>query len=170
MTQTALYRHFSKSGQLLYVGVSRNPFDRLAEHIRRGHWTTEISAITLQWFESEDEALSAEHLAIKTERPLWNATAKRGGNGGRPLNSMRHLTAEATRPWEYHGMSRTTWYRHKRNAGNEPGDVVSKEDREAFLNGLSDVEREIWGDPSYWTGEQIARFKDAAPLKINRIK
>ena len=34
--------------------------------------------------------------------------------GGRPLDSQRHLTLTATQPWKALGMSRTTWYRRKR--------------------------------------------------------
>jgi hypothetical protein len=34
---------------------------------------------------------------------------------GRPLNSQRHLTNEAQKPWEALGMCRATWYRRQKD-------------------------------------------------------
>ena len=110
----ALYRHFSKNGELLYVGVSRNPFERLADHVRRGDWTREIAAITLQWFDDPDQALDAEKLAITVEKPRWNISTQRAGNGGRPRLEDSHLTLTAQKPWEPLGMSRASWYRRQK--------------------------------------------------------
>ena len=112
--QVALYRHFSSDGGLLYVGVSRNPFERLADHIRRGDWSLEIATITLQWFDDQQEALDAEHAAIIAERPLWNATDKRAGAGGRPRLENVSTTLVATRPWDALGMSRASWFRRQK--------------------------------------------------------
>jgi len=115
--KVAVYRHFSKDGQLLYVGKSVNPFERLSGHIRRGDWPYEIAAVTLQWFDDETAALDAEHLAIMVENPIWNATTKRGGTGGRPLLGQEHKTLAATKPWEKTKppMSRASWYRRQKD-------------------------------------------------------
>lgn len=110
----ALYRHFSKNGELLYVGVSRNPFERLADHVRRGDWTSEIAAITLQWFDDADMALDAEKLAINVEKPRWNVSTQRSGNGGRPRIGDTGQTLSATKPWLSEGISRATWYRRQK--------------------------------------------------------
>lgn len=120
--QVVLYRHFSSDGQLLYVGVSKNGFDRLADHVRSSDWRREIASITLQWFDDLDEALDAECAAINTERPLWNVVDGRC-YGGRPLAGEAHLTNEATKPWEALGMSRRTWYRRRKESSknSEPG-------------------------------------------------
>jgi len=72
-TPTALYRHFAADGALLYVGISLTPTHRLAKHRQRSApWFRQIASITLQWFDSRQEALDAERDAIKAEGPAYN--------------------------------------------------------------------------------------------------
>lgn len=67
----SLYRHFSADGALLYVGVSVNAVSRLGGH-RRSGWFWDIATITLEHYDTKDEALLAEALAITYEKPLHN--------------------------------------------------------------------------------------------------
>lgn len=69
---TALYRHFDRSGRLLYVGVSDNPAERLAQHRAQSEWAGAIERQSVVWFCSRPLALAAEKDAINDERPPYN--------------------------------------------------------------------------------------------------
>lgn len=69
---TALYRHFSKGGELLYIGIALSPTYRLTKHNRTAHWYTEIATIKVEWFPSRQEALEEERYAINSEFPKHN--------------------------------------------------------------------------------------------------
>jgi hypothetical protein len=62
-----LYRHFDKDGRLLYVGVSLNAINRLAEH-RASHWFSEIATIKVETF--EDRAAASSPNKNKVARAL----------------------------------------------------------------------------------------------------
>jgi len=72
--RTALYRHFNKDGELLYVGISLRAAERLRQHIDGSCWRYEIASVTVEWFDTRDAALDAERLAIKSEAPIFNKT------------------------------------------------------------------------------------------------
>lgn len=68
---TQLYRHFSASGELLYVGVGPCILCRI--HARRhAKWYPEIALIKVRMYKSREAAMSAETKAIKTEHPRHN--------------------------------------------------------------------------------------------------
>ena len=67
-----LYRHFDKNGILLYIGISMNLFARLKAHQKQSHWFNLIDRIEIKHFETREEVLMAEKLAIQKERPLYN--------------------------------------------------------------------------------------------------
>ncbi len=67
-----LYRHFDKDGTLLYVGVSINALNRLAQHKEASHWFIEITSVKIEQFQSREEVLRAEREAITNENPLHN--------------------------------------------------------------------------------------------------
>jgi hypothetical protein len=67
-----LYRHFDETSQLLYVGVSLSAAQRLAQHRDHAHWFERITRVEMQNFDSRDQALAAERMAIQTENPLFN--------------------------------------------------------------------------------------------------
>ncbi len=69
---TALYRHFDAYGQLLYIGVSLNPVQRMMQHSCGSDWFYDISRMTIEWIDSRYDALKAEHAAIIEEKPLHN--------------------------------------------------------------------------------------------------
>lgn len=72
MTETALYRHFSKDGMLLYVGISIDPFRRNAQHEDGAPWFREVTNISVEWHPTHTDALRAEQAAIAMERPRFN--------------------------------------------------------------------------------------------------
>jgi predicted GIY-YIG superfamily endonuclease len=76
LQRTALYRYFDAHDMLLYVGISINPDERWKAHLHqhRQPWTARSVRRTLEWRDSREDALAAEALAIRSERPLYNGT------------------------------------------------------------------------------------------------
>jgi len=70
--QTQLYRHFDADGKLLYVGISLSAAHRLSQHNGQSEWASKIASMTVETLASREEALAAERVAIKTEKPAWN--------------------------------------------------------------------------------------------------
>ncbi len=68
---TQLYRHFSASGELLYVGAGPCVLCRIHAH-RHAEWFPEVASISVQMCKSRKAALAAETRAIKTEHPKHN--------------------------------------------------------------------------------------------------
>lgn len=67
-----LYRHFDAAGELLYVGISLSAISRLGQHAAVSPWFKDITNVTIETLPSREEALAAERVAIKTERPKFN--------------------------------------------------------------------------------------------------
>lgn len=72
--KTSLYRFYADDDTLLYVGQSRNPFQRLSGHFADKQMD-QVRHIELEWFDTPSEAISAEAWAIRREKPLWNVIA-----------------------------------------------------------------------------------------------
>lgn len=70
--RTAVYRLFNSDGVLLYVGVARNPAERMKFHQQFKKWWAEVSDTTEEWFDNRALALDAEAVAIREESPLYN--------------------------------------------------------------------------------------------------
>lgn len=70
--EVVLYRLFDASGALLYVGVSRDPFERLRRHAQKKEWWAEVARIDLSVCATYRTALTQEREAIAVERPLHN--------------------------------------------------------------------------------------------------
>ena len=77
---TDLYRHFDKAGKLLYVGISLSAIARLRAHRDSSDWYDEISTVSIEKFNTREEALEAEQRAIIEERPLRNVTHNENGH------------------------------------------------------------------------------------------
>jgi len=67
----AVYRCYSDSGQLLYVGETGDLGTRLASHAQK-LWFVQVRGITLEWYADELDALKAERRAIHVEHPKYN--------------------------------------------------------------------------------------------------
>jgi predicted GIY-YIG superfamily endonuclease len=70
--KTCLYRAFDREKRLLYVGISLNWNNRLKQHAKGSLWFVDVTEIGIEWFDTRDEALSAEADAIKREKPEYN--------------------------------------------------------------------------------------------------
>lgn len=71
-SKTALYRHFNKANELLYVGISLNALNRLGQHKEHAHWFNDISDVRIEHFETREMALAAERDAVVKENPKHN--------------------------------------------------------------------------------------------------
>lgn len=80
--RTALYRHHGADGELLYVGISRNPFTRMDSHTHESSWMPSVKNMSVQWFDTRRAALDAEAIAIQNENPIHNIQ--------RPVPSFDH--------------------------------------------------------------------------------
>lgn len=71
---TALYRFYDRSGTLLYVGITNSPRHRFTQHANNpeNEWWRHHSYHRLHWYDTRKQALRAEYVAIRTERPTHN--------------------------------------------------------------------------------------------------
>ena len=90
MKRHCVYRYFSQSGQLLYVGSSGDIMSRALSHELKS-WHQCVDKITLSWFPSRDAARAAEKEIIASEAPLHNRHhnitryVKKGGGAYEPI-------------------------------------------------------------------------------------
>src|SRR4051794_18038079 len=68
----ALYRIFTADDRLLYVGISTGPAARIKQHENDKPWWIEARRITIEPFDTAEEAAQAERHAIATEKPVHN--------------------------------------------------------------------------------------------------
>ncbi len=87
--KTALYRHYNDIGDLLYVGVSIYPVKRFSEHIANSEWAMDSKTMTIEWCRDREAALTAEKIAIKKEKPKYNAMH---GTFGVTLKKANNIT------------------------------------------------------------------------------
>lgn len=87
----ALYRFYSDSGQLLYIGLTSNPGNRFQQHQQDKPWWHEVAGIAVEKYESREAVKAAETRAIAVEKPKYNVQ--------RPsLPSQRSARAAAPAP------------------------------------------------------------------------
>lgn len=72
-----LYRHFSESGELLYIGATKAIDRRTSQHKYVSQWFNEIKDITVERYDTVSEAFKAEKQAIAKEKPKYNKTDKK---------------------------------------------------------------------------------------------
>lgn len=70
--RTALYRLRNHDDDLLYLGISEKPLQRWVQHAGDKKWWPEVVSMSLEWFDSNAEALAMEAHAIRSEKPLHN--------------------------------------------------------------------------------------------------
>ena len=85
-----LYRCFDASGAVLYVGVTSQPWQRIAAHRRASPFRAEIDRVDFRWFGSRAQAMDAQAAEIAEHRPPHNwadnpDTPYVGRSGGRSL-------------------------------------------------------------------------------------
>lgn len=67
----AVYRMFDAQGRLLYIGRTKDPGQRFADHSMK-RWFPLVATITLEWHPSLTAASIAERQAIQEENPWYN--------------------------------------------------------------------------------------------------
>lgn len=82
MPKSSVYWHYDAAGRLLYVGMSGTHMSRLHAHKSSSPWYYEVARIELEHFETKDEALRVESLAIFSEKPIYNKVHNVGKNAG----------------------------------------------------------------------------------------
>jgi predicted GIY-YIG superfamily endonuclease len=85
-----LYRMYDSARRLLYVGITTNVEDRLADHRGMKSWWADVASIELQHFTSREAVEAAELDAIRTEEPVFNVR-----HGTRPATTFRSPGAPA---------------------------------------------------------------------------
>lgn len=91
----AVYRMFSASGQLLYVGMTGDLGRRLDGHAEK-RWFPKVTSIALEWFPSEDAARIAERDAIRSEHPVHNIAGIPGRRRRPPSKGILPGATQAT--------------------------------------------------------------------------
>lgn len=72
MRLTYLYRMFGADNTLLYIGISISAVARISQHYKDKEWAHEVVRILITPYESREDALEGEKIAIATERPKYN--------------------------------------------------------------------------------------------------
>lgn len=75
--ECALYRHFDSAGDLLYVGIAKNPEVRAKQHAKSAEWWRFVARTEVEWHDDEATAALAERQAIAAEEPVFNDTHNR---------------------------------------------------------------------------------------------
>jgi predicted GIY-YIG superfamily endonuclease len=73
-----LYRAYDKHARLLYIGITLNLGNRMAQHGEDKPWWCDVADIKLEQHDSRTSALEAERQAIISERPLHNVVHNSG--------------------------------------------------------------------------------------------
>lgn len=101
LTPCALYRHFDRDGRLLYVGISRDPEKRWAQHRTQSWWVmaNRVGRVSIEWFADERQARTAERAAIRLENPAHNRLRPKRAATAPTLRQLiaRHRREEAAR-------------------------------------------------------------------------
>jgi len=67
-----LYRLYDKDEELLYIGKTLNVIARLSSHKTKKNWWNKVRIIELAQYDSISELATAEKIAIKSEKPIYN--------------------------------------------------------------------------------------------------
>jgi len=74
--QASVYKHWGKEGELLYVGLAKDPLSRNVSHLAGIRHRYEIANITFEWFDTREEASAAESESILREKPKYNKVTR----------------------------------------------------------------------------------------------
>ncbi|MES2352104.1 MAG: GIY-YIG nuclease family protein [Pseudomonadota bacterium] len=71
-----VYRYYSESGELLYIGATTAFSERLICHNKNSSWFDAVRTITIEHYENYMDAFKAETKAIGAELPRHNVAGK----------------------------------------------------------------------------------------------
>ncbi|WP_406337349.1 GIY-YIG nuclease family protein [Streptomyces sp. NBC_00649] len=102
-TETAVYWLFSEADKLLYVGISRNPMARWAEHAQTSWWA-QVSRFAVKWYPTRRAALRVELRTIHDDTPAYNVLGTPRSEMGIAMaaffQSARSAEKGTRRPWD----------------------------------------------------------------------
>lgn len=70
--RVALYRLYDKNETLLYVGITSELRRRYQQHAESKAWWSKVAVRDAEWLPSRTQALRAEGIAIRREKPKFN--------------------------------------------------------------------------------------------------
>lgn len=97
--QTDLYRYFDNNGRLLYVGISFSAIARACQHKSNSDWFGSISHMTVEKYQTREDASKAEIEAIQNEKPIYNKTFVKS-KIGRKCFDCGNRTPDEKGEWE----------------------------------------------------------------------
>lgn len=71
---TAVYRFYSATDVLLYIGICGEPLKRWYHHAVNKAWWPDVARFSVVWFTSREEAEKSERESIIAERPAHNVS------------------------------------------------------------------------------------------------
>lgn len=86
-----VYRAFNGAGDLLYVGSTVLPGERMRNHYLNSRWWFAAKRITFTAYATEAEARGAEVVAIRCEHPRWNIHKRDGAHPDGRLYTVRDV-------------------------------------------------------------------------------
>ena len=112
--QMEVYWHYDCADRLLYIGCSRCAKKRLKVHRHTTIWGKHVAYTKVVRYSSRAEAFKAEALAIRADRPNYNAIREEtiAGNPKKILKLFHE-------PHDHPTMYQWTWVKLKRDAQAE---------------------------------------------------
>jgi excinuclease UvrABC nuclease subunit len=75
-----VYLHYDDNDELLYVGQTSDPINRLTQHARahkaRSHWWGQVARIEWEMFDSKRMSVRVERLLIRHMQPKHNVQGR----------------------------------------------------------------------------------------------
>lgn len=93
---TAVYRFYSASDVLLYIGICDEPLKRWYSHAVDKTWWPDVARFSVVWFTLREEAEESERESINAEKPLHNISLNGIPRKGSqfPMMHLHRLTRE----------------------------------------------------------------------------
>lgn len=111
--KTTVYRYYDENEQLLYVGITGDNYKRQSAHRRGSSWFKDAVNATFEHFDTREEALEAETIAIRTENPMYNIAQTENYATGSKLrldfSAKVHLVQMLSEPDEGHNELHQPW-------------------------------------------------------------
>lgn len=106
---TGLYHVYGEADSLLYIGISKHFGIRWQQHAQKQPWWNERRRMTVDFYDTRDEALDAEALAIFTEQPKYNVMHRKQAQRLKKLQGQKAGGTSRTRAAEAAAAAAGTW-------------------------------------------------------------